>query len=80
MESIVQQVIGVADAKVEAPNCQPIRPKLEPIAENVKYILFDFSMAEIDLYMLEGNGLMKLQVWFPINRIVSSTFYHRVLV
>lgn len=62
LQTTIQQVVGVADARVEAPNGQPIQPRVEPLSEAIKYSLFDMSVAEVDVHLMEGDGLLRLQV------------------
>ena len=59
---MVQQVVGVADTRVEAPNGVPIQPQVEPLSEDIKYLLFNATLAEVDFSILEGEQLLRLQV------------------
>lgn len=58
----VQQTVGVGDSTVEAPNGQPIQPLIDPLSEDIKYFLFDLSISEADVHLMEGEGLLRLQV------------------
>lgn len=62
LQATLQQVLSVGDTLVDAPNGQLIRPKVEPISEDIKYRLFDLSIAEGDLHITEGDRIMRLQV------------------
>lgn len=59
---MVQQLVGVADSRVEAPNGVPIQPKIEPLSEEIKYFLFNVTVAEVDVTILEEDNIMKLEV------------------
>ena len=63
LQAVFQQVVGVADTRVEAPNGVPIQPLVEPLSEEIKYLLFDFTLAEVDINLLEEDQLLRLQVW-----------------
>lgn len=62
LQTVVQQVVGVADTWVEAPNGVPIQPLVEPLSEDIKYFLFGLTLAELDVTLTEGEQLLKLQV------------------
>ena len=62
LQATVQQTVGVADSTVAAPNGQPIRPLVDPLSEDIKYFLFDLSVAETDVHLVEGESLLRLQV------------------
>jgi hypothetical protein len=61
LQATVQQTVGVADSTVAAPNGQPIRPLVDPLSEDIKYFLFDLSVAETDVHLVEGESLLRLQ-------------------
>ena len=65
LQATVQQVVGVADTTVEAPNGKPIRPQVEPLSEDIKYSLFDLAVGEADVHLLEGDSVLRLQVRQP---------------
>lgn len=62
LQATVHQVVGVADATVAAPNGHLIKPRVEPLSEDIKYLLFDLSVGEADVCLLEGGGVLRLQV------------------
>ena len=62
LQTAVHQVVGVADARVGAPNGVPIQPLVEPLSEDIKYLLFDLTLAEVDFSVLEGEQFLRLQV------------------
>jgi hypothetical protein len=61
LQTAVHQVVGVADARVGAPNGVPIQPLVEPLSEDIKYLLFDLTLAEVDFSVLEGEQFLRLQ-------------------
>ena len=65
LQATLQQALSVGDTLIDAPNGQPIRPKVEPISEDIKYRLFDLTIAEGDLHLLEGERIVRLQVRLP---------------
>ena len=50
------------DGFVEAPNVELIEPKVEPLSEAIKYRLFDLSILEADIHLLEGDTITRIQV------------------
>ena len=62
LQTVVHQVVGVADTRVGAPNGVPIQPRVEPLSEDIKYFLFDLTLAEVDFIVLEGEQFLRLQV------------------
>ena len=62
LQATVQQTVGVGDSTVEAPNGQPIQPLIDPLSEDIKYLLFDLSIAEADVHLMEGESLLRVQV------------------
>ena len=54
----------MADSKVKAPNGKPIQPVVEPVSEDIKYTLFDLSVAEADIHITDGEHLIRLQVLY----------------
>lgn len=62
LQATVHQVVGVADATFPAPNGHLIRPLVEPLSEDIKYFLFDLSVGEADVCLMEGGGVLRLQV------------------
>ena len=50
------------DGFVEAPNVELIEPKVEPLSEEIKYRLFDLSILEADIHLLEGDAITRIQV------------------
>ena len=62
LQAIVQQIVGVADTTVQAPNGQPIQPLVDPLSEDIKYFLFDLSIAQTDVHLMEGESLLRVQV------------------
>ncbi len=54
--------VSHGDGFVPAPGAHLIEPKVERFSENIKYILFDMTIAEGDLHLLEGNTLTRIQV------------------
>lgn len=71
LQTTVHQVVGVADATVAAPNGHLIRPLVEPLSEDIKYFLFDLSVGEADVCLLEGGGVLRLQVSGVISAILT---------
>lgn len=63
LQTLLHQVVGMGDSVVQAPNRQPIQPKVEPLSEDIKYFLFDFFLSEADLHILEGDSMLRLQVY-----------------
>ena len=44
-----------------APNGELIQPKAEPVSEDIKYSLFSLDIAEADVHICEGDGIVRLQ-------------------
>lgn len=72
LQGTLQQVLSVGDTLIDAPNGELIRPKVEPISEDIKYRLFDLTIAEGDLHLLEGERIMRLQVLYIFHRWIWS--------
>ena len=69
LQAAAQQVVGVADSRVEAPNGVPIQPLVEPLSERIKYLLFHLTLAEVDVTLIEEDRLLKLQVRAVFSRV-----------
>ena len=50
------------DGFQEAPNPLLIEPKVEPWSEDIKYRLFDLSISDVDLSLLEDGAITRIQV------------------
>lgn len=72
LQATLHQVLSVGDTLIDAPNGELIRPKVEPISEDIKYRLFDLTIAEGDLHLLEGERIMRLQVLYIFHRWIWS--------
>lgn len=72
LQATVHQIVGVADATVEAPNGHLIKPLVEPLSEDIKYLLFDLSVGEADVCLLEGGGVLRLQVSAAVSVVLTS--------
>lgn len=72
LQTTVHQIVGVADATVEAPNGHLIKPLVEPLSEDIKYLLFDLSVGEADVCLLEGGGVLRLQVSAAVSVVLTS--------
>ena len=57
---------------MEAPNGVPIEPLVEPLSESVKYLLFDLSVSEVDVSLIEEDQLLKLQVWLARQKMICE--------
>lgn len=52
---------SLGDGLEAAPDGDVIAPKVEPISEEIKYRLFTLSIAEADVHICEGDGIIQLQ-------------------
>ncbi len=55
-------MVSHGDEFVPAPGALVIEPKVERFSEDIKYFMFDITLAEGDLHLLEGNTVTRLQV------------------
>ncbi len=57
----VTHVFGIGDSLAVAPDGESICPRVEPIAEEVKYRLFQLDVCEADVHVCEARTITRLQ-------------------
>lgn len=55
-------VASYGDSFIESPNAKLIEPDVDPFSEIIKYKLFDLTILEADLHILEGSTVTRIQV------------------
>lgn len=55
-------IASYGDGFIEAPDAELIEPKVEPLSEKIKYLLFNLNILEADVHLLEGDSITRIQV------------------
>ena len=50
------------DGFLEAPGALVIQPKVEPLSEVIKYLLFNLRIASLDLHLNDDGTITRIQV------------------
>ena len=62
LQTTYGHVASYGDSFIESPNAKLIEPDVDPFSEIIKYRLFDLTILEADLHLLEGSTVTRIQV------------------